>query len=165
MKKFFVVLFVSIITQISLKAQIDIKSKVDAETYSKYSKAIDLFEQKVNPNDVITLFIPENISLRIFLGQNIYDDIFVNNNSIATNNFFNNHSISTFLTYDFLNQKVITSNLEHSEIFKSNTKYNFVKNGPFVMLTDKLSFETNIGNPIQLSSNIFIYFIHRPIKN
>ena len=55
-------IFLLLITQISVNAQIDIKSKVDAETYANYSKAIDLFEKNLNPNDVVTLFIPINYS-------------------------------------------------------------------------------------------------------
>jgi hypothetical protein len=163
MKKFFAVLFVSIITQISLNAQIDIKSKVDSETYTKYSKAIDLFEQNVSSNDVVTLFIPNNSSLQR-LGQVKYRSVFIDKNTSEVNSFINSHSTPTYLTNSFLNQKVIISNLGHTEVFKSNLKCNFVKNGAFVMLTDNLSFEANIENSLQLSSKMFIFFINGPIK-
>ena len=56
-------------------AQIDIKSKVDAQTYADYSKAIDLFEKNINPNEVLTLFIPINYSLDR-ISSELYNSVF-----------------------------------------------------------------------------------------
>jgi len=59
-----------------IDAQIDIKSKVDAQTYSNYSKAIDLLQANINTNSIITLFVPSNEGLERYDPQTI-DAVFV----------------------------------------------------------------------------------------
>jgi len=161
-QKFFAILFFSLIVQISLMAQIDIKTKVDAETYANYSKAIDLFEKNINPNDVVTLFIPINYAVTDRLNQ--YQTIFVNKDNNAINSFIEHHTVQKFISEEALRQDVFNLNLDRTEKFNSNNTYHFVKNGSLVMLTDKLSFEANIEKSIQISSNIILYFIQSVVK-
>ena len=157
-KTCFLVLFF-VLSYITVKAQIDIKSKVDADTYANYSKAIDLIERNTSPNDTVTFYIANNYALER-LGDIKYQNVFVNNDVKSIKQFLMNHSIQIFLTNNFLIQKVIVEHLEHSEIFKSNSTFRFVKNDTKVMLTDKLTFEANIEKSLQYNFNISLFFIN-----
>jgi hypothetical protein len=143
-------------------AQIDIKSKVDAQTYADYSKAIDLFEKNINPNDVATIFIAKNYAVVDRLAQ--YQAVFVAKDNSAINSFINHHTIQKYIAEVDLRQDVINSNIDRTEKFKSNDTYHFVKNDILVMLTDKASFEANIEKAIQINSNVIVYFIQSVVK-
>jgi len=143
-------------------AQIDIKSKVDAQTYADYSKAIDLFDKNINPSDVATIFIPKNYAVVDRLAQ--YQAVFVTKDNSAINSFINHHSIQKYIAEVDLRQDILTSNLDRTEIFKSNDTYHFVKNDQLVMLSNNVSFEANIEKAIQINSNVIVYFIQNVVK-
>ncbi len=154
--------FSTFFTSYSGNAQIDIKSKVDAQTYAEYSKAIDLFEKNINPNEVLTLFIPINYSLDR-ISSELYNSVFnVNDQNVAS--FLNNHIVQKELTDNFLRNKVIDNNTDHFETFKSNRVYHFVKNDTKVMLTDNQIFEANIEKSIKIEPGIIIFFINGVVK-
>jgi hypothetical protein len=143
-------------------AQIDIKSKVDAQTYADYSKAIDLFEKNINPNEIATIFIAKNYAVVDRLAQ--YQAVFVIKDNSAINSFINHHTIQKYITEEGLRQDVINSSIDRAEIFKSNDRYHFIKNDVLVMLTDKTSFEANIEKATQINSNVIVYFIQSAVK-
>jgi hypothetical protein len=158
----FLFIFFTLFTQINLTAQIDIKSKIDADSYVNYSKAIDLFEKHISPNDVVTLFVPINQALIDRLAQ--YQIVFVTKDNNAINSFIAHHTIQKLISEASLRQDVINLNIDHTEKFKSNNIYHFVKNDQYVMLTDNQSFEANIEKSIQITPNIIIYFIQSVVK-
>jgi hypothetical protein len=160
--KYLFFLILNIFSSSFLNAQIDIKTKVDAQTYSEYSIAIDLFEKVISPNDVVSIFIPKNYAVIDRLAQ--YHTVFVTKENIAINSFIAHHTIQKYISEEALRQDVISLNLDRREKFKSNDIYHFIKNDQIVMLTDNMNFESNIEKSIQISPNIIVYLIQSVVK-
>ena len=146
-----------------IDAQIDIKSKVDAQTYTEYSKVIDLFEKNINQNDVVTLFIPINYSLDR-LQQDKYDKIFVQNDVNEINAFIDNYSLNQNVDLDLLKQNLINSNSVFNVTSKSSKNYFFSINDNNYMISDNKTFEANVFKIVVINSNLSIYFIKSVIK-
>lgn len=155
-------IFLLLITQISVNAQIDIKSKVDAETYANYSKAIDLFEKNLNPNDVVTLFIPINYSFTRLSQEK--QSALLNNISTEVSQFLKNHSTSTLVGINYFESNLNSDISKNSIVLLNNNKIYFQRDGNKYLLSDSYSptlvtFESHVTNSIYLSNNIILKFL------
>ena len=155
-------IFLLLIPQISVNAQIDIKSKVDAETYANYSKAIDLFEKNLNPNDVVTLFIPINYSFTRLSQEK--QSALLNNISTEVSQFLKNHSTSTLVGINYFESNLNSDISKNSIVLLNNNKIYFQRDGNKYLLSDSYSptlvtFESHVTNSIYLSNNIILKFL------
>jgi hypothetical protein len=145
-----------------LNAQTDIKAKVDAQTYSEYSKAIDLFEKVISPNDVVTLFVPINYSFSR-LSQNKQDGL---NNYVTSeiNEFLNNHKSNSLIDLNFLNSNLKENSSQNLIYLANNKKIYFQKNINNFLLGDaydpsNVLFESHILKSINLDNKIILNFL------
>lgn len=154
--KSFLLFFFLIIICSKSDAQIDIRSKVDAETYSNYSRAIDLFEKITNLNDVVTLFIP--------LNSNSLDNFLLTNKVDNAKEFVNKHTINGVHTlYEFKNSLV---NLNELELVNLKLDKLFVsKNLSSFIIADKISTEANVMKELSLDSNHHLIFLMGSLIN
>lgn len=144
-------------------AQIDIKSKIDAQTYSNYSRSIDLFESLVNPNDTITLFIPINFAFSN-LSEVKQNEIFIEKKTNAIINFLSNHSaIGTYDILYFDRHLSTNSSLNKIELKSLNSIF-FEKNIDKYLFGDSpdpraVKFETHVVKTVYLNGNIVLNFL------
>lgn len=145
-----------------IHAQIDIKSKVDAQTYEDYSKAIELFEKNINPNEVVTLFIPINYAFnRLSIEKQIS---LTNNNSNEINLFINNHKSFSIIDNNFLKSNYSSNISENYFYLKNNKKIYFQKNINKFLFGDSydptnVSFESHVVKSLVLDNNIVLNFL------
>ena len=158
----FTILISLIIISSHLHAQIDIKSKVDAQTYSEYSKAIDLIEKSVHSNNVITFFIPTNFSFRRLSQEK--QTALLNSDLSEISQFISNHSSSSLIDSNYLSSNFNSNiSLNNFELL-NNKKIYFQKDGNRFLLGDNFSptlvtYESYLVKSIKFSDKIFLCFL------
>jgi len=162
-KWYFIIILLSSFFATSVHAQIDIKTKIDAQTYSNYSRSIDLIEPLVNPNDTITLFIPINFAFSN-LSEVKQNEIFIEKKTNAIINFLSNHSaIGTYDILYFDRHLSTNSSLNKIELKSLNSIF-YEKNIDKYLFGDSpnprtVKFETHVVKTVYLNENIVLNFL------
>lgn len=154
----FTILISLIIISSHLHAQIDIKSKVDAQTYSEYSKAIDLLS-KTFPfqGSSLTVFIPDNYSINRIAPES-FSKIFIENNTNDVINYLNKYVLNEKLNHLTI-QTVIDSGVGFNKLNYNNETLYFTKHRDLVMVSNNLSYEAHVKSVINFDSNISLIFL------
>lgn len=146
-----------------LNAQVDIKSKIDAQSYSKYSISIDLFEPLLNPNEITTIFLPINYAFER-LNKVSQNSILVNKSSSDINQLLSKHSVNGIFDLSYF-ESHLNSDIKLNKLdLKSLNSIYYQNNGNMFLLGDSpfetdVKFETHIVKSIRLNDQIVLNFI------
>ena len=138
-------------------SQVTIKSKLDAQTYSDYSKTIDLLEKNISSDSVFTIFVPINYALS-WLGETEQKQIFEQNSKLSVEKFIRHHSLRGLFSPSQIEsfRDINTGSLLRTRA--EQTLY-YLSNSDRAMFTDKNLFEANLDKYFKVNDHLFLYFI------